>query len=202
MWQWCVNSRALILPLLVAAIWGAPARTFAQDAPPTLRAGSLSDGLAFDGLVNETAWTTDESTDAFTQTEPTEGAPPTGRTIVRVLAGPKAIVIGIICDDPVPDGIVSFSVRRDAALNNEDHVRIVMGPFLDGMGRRRQRRDRAWCDRDLSERSLGPRVRLQTHRSGLQSISGVCSPSRRLSLQREAQQQHPYVPWAAAAAHG
>jgi hypothetical protein len=27
---------------------------------------------------------------------------------------------------------VSFSVRRDAALGSEDHVRIVLGPFLDG----------------------------------------------------------------------
>ena len=51
---------------------------------------------------------------------------------MRVLAGPKAIVIGIVCDDPAPSGIVSFSVRRDAALTSEDHVRIVLGPFLDG----------------------------------------------------------------------
>ena len=28
--------------------------------------------------------------------------------------------------------IVSFSVRRDAVLDSEDHVRIVLGPFADG----------------------------------------------------------------------
>ena len=57
---------------------------------------------------------------------------PSGRTIVRVLADPKALVIGIVCEDPAPDRIVSFSVRRDAELDSEDHVRIVLGPFLDG----------------------------------------------------------------------
>ena len=41
-------------------------------------------------------------------------------------------MIGIICDDPEPSSIVSFSVRRDAALNSEDHVRVVLGPFRDG----------------------------------------------------------------------
>jgi hypothetical protein len=54
------------------------------------------------------------------------------RTTVRVLAGANALVIGIVCDTPDPSAIVSFSVRRDAPLGNEDHVRIVLGPFMDG----------------------------------------------------------------------
>ncbi len=61
-----------------------------------------------------------------------EGALPSARTIVRMLAGTKAIAVGIVCDDPNPSGIVSFSVRRDAPLSSEDHVRVVLGPFLDG----------------------------------------------------------------------
>lgn len=73
-----------------------------------------------------------EVVDTFAQTDPVEGAAPTGRTTVQVLAGPKALVIGIVCDDPDPSGIVSFSVRRDATLTSEDHIRIVLGPFLDG----------------------------------------------------------------------
>lgn len=83
-------------------------------------------------MLDEGEWTQANAVDAFTQTDPVEGALPSGRTIVRVLAGSKALVIGIICDDPDPSGIVSFSVRRDATLTSEDHVRIVLGPFLDG----------------------------------------------------------------------
>ena len=97
-----------------------------------LRVGMLPESLKIDGVLNEPAWATAEPTDVFTQTEPTEGAPSTARTVVRVLAGPKTLVIGIVCDDPDPERIVSFSVRRDAALGSEDHVRIVLGPFRDG----------------------------------------------------------------------
>ena len=82
--------------------------------------------------MSEPAWRDAESADTFTQTGPFEGAAPSGRTIVRVLADEKTLVIGIVCEDPAPDRIVSFSVRRDADLDSEDHVRIVLGPFLDG----------------------------------------------------------------------
>jgi hypothetical protein len=106
---------------------------FAQnDAPPALRVGSLDRSIHIDGVLDEGEWTMAEAVDRFTQTDPVEGAPPTGRTIVRVIAGAKMIVIGIDCNDPDPTGIVSFSVRRDAALTSEDHVRVVLGPFLDG----------------------------------------------------------------------
>src|SRR5204863_113741 len=58
--------------------------------------------------------------------------PASARTHVRVLADARSIVIGIVCEEPEPASIVSFSVRRDAVLTSEDHVRIVLGPFADG----------------------------------------------------------------------
>ena len=121
----------LVLTTAVALCGGAQVRVDAQQSP-TLRVGTLPDGLAIDGVLDEAAWATADATDTFAQTDPDEGTPPAGRTVVRVLAGPKAVVIGIVCEDPEPDGIVSFSVRRDAALASEDHVRVVLGPFLDG----------------------------------------------------------------------
>ncbi len=125
--------RRLRLCVAFIACWSIPALSSAQDATvPSLRAGVLPPGIAVDGVLNEAAWDAAEMVDTFTQVDPVDGAAPTVRTVVRVLAGPKAIAIGIVCEDPDPGGIVSFSVRRDAALNNEDHVRIVLGPFLDG----------------------------------------------------------------------
>ena len=121
-----------VFVMVAAAIWCAPTRGYAQEQPPTLHVGMLPDGLAIDGILAESAWDTAEATDAFAQTDPNEGAAPSWRTIVRVLAGSKALVIGIVCEGSAPDDIVSFSVRRDAALGNEDHVRVVLGPFLDG----------------------------------------------------------------------
>lgn len=97
-----------------------------------MHGGALPEGISIDGNLSEPAWAAATSIDRFRQTEPRDGAEATSRTTVRVLVGPKAIVIGILCEDPDPAGIVSFNVRHDASLNNEDHVRVVLGPFLDG----------------------------------------------------------------------
>ena len=68
-----------------------------QAPPPALRAGSLPSGITIDGRLDEPAWDAADRIDAFTQSEPTEGAAATMRTVVRVLAGAKAVVIGIVC---------------------------------------------------------------------------------------------------------
>jgi hypothetical protein len=101
-------------------------------AAPALRAGEGAGTIVLDGRLDETAWTTAELSDAFAQTDPREGEPPTFRTVVRVLADEDALVFGILCEDADPNGIVSFSVRRDASLDAEDHVRVILGPFMDG----------------------------------------------------------------------
>src|SRR5262249_12992203 len=105
----------------------------AQAAPPrTLRAAALSGVVVVDGVLDEQAWLAADVARDFLQADPIEGAPPGAATEVRVLAGPKAILVGIECEDDDPAGIVSFSKARDAVLTSEDHVRLVFGPFLDG----------------------------------------------------------------------
>ena len=104
---------------------------FAQEAP-RIRAGVMAAGLHVDGALDEPMWAAAPPIDQFIQTDPEEGEPATLRTTVRVMADASGLAIGIVCDDPDPAGIVSFSVRRDADLDDEDHVLIVLGPFLDG----------------------------------------------------------------------
>jgi Domain of unknown function (DUF5916) len=99
---------------------------------PSLRSATLPSNIQLDGHLNEPAWAAAPEIDDFTQVEPEEGATPSARTTVRVLAHATAIVFGITSDDPDPSSLVSFSVRRDADLEDEDHVRIVLGPFVDG----------------------------------------------------------------------
>jgi len=124
-WSWSGVTSLLTIALASAAS--------AQDGtPPTLHAGALDDGHAIDGRLDEPAWAGAAATDAFVQTDPREGSAPSARTTVRVLAGAKALVIGIDCEQPPQTRIVSFSVRRDATLSSEDHVLIVLGPFADG----------------------------------------------------------------------
>jgi hypothetical protein len=114
-----VNARCAAVRALTVACLLHAAASAAQDAsPPTLRAGTLNGHLQIDGRLDESEWSAAEIADTFTQTDPSEGAPASDRTVVRVLAGSKAIVIGIVCADTDPSGIVSFSVRRDATLTS------------------------------------------------------------------------------------
>jgi hypothetical protein len=88
--------------------------------------------IRLDGILDEPAWRIGQHIEALTMLEPIEGGDLVGTTEVFILAGPKNIVIGVIAHDPNPSGIVSYSKRRDAPLSNEDHIKLVLDPFLDG----------------------------------------------------------------------
>jgi hypothetical protein len=64
--------------------------------------------------------------------EPREGEVPVAHTVVRVLASEAEIIIGVRADDPEPSRIVSFARARDASLESEDHIKIVLDTYLDG----------------------------------------------------------------------
>lgn len=120
--------------LIVSVLAGPTAapHASAQTRAPSIRAGVLTGQIVVDGHLNEPGWRSADAVDDLRQTDPVEGAPASARTQVRVLADRRAIVIGVFCEEPDPSRIVSFSVRRDAVLDAEDHIRIVLGPFADG----------------------------------------------------------------------
>jgi len=99
---------------------------------PTLRAAVTATDLRTDGRAAESAWTLADSSDAFSQVEPNEGAPPSGRTVVRALVTTNALVFAIRCDYAPGVNVVTFARERDASLTNEDHVRLVLDTFRDG----------------------------------------------------------------------
>jgi hypothetical protein len=129
-------------PPLVALFLGIASAGFAQTAVTrnqdstaatrvVLRAGS-GGGIRLDGVLNDAAWATADSITTLTQTEPREGARASGPTVVKVLASDDALTIGVRMEQPPNTRIVSFARDRDAALTNEDHVRIVLDTYLDG----------------------------------------------------------------------
>lgn len=99
---------------------------------PTIKAGSLTGEIIIDGVLNEQEWQNVPVMDSFLTTEPVERGTPTAPTLVRVIATEKAIFIGVECKDPDPDRIVRFSKLRDTDISNEDHIKVVIDPFLDG----------------------------------------------------------------------
>jgi hypothetical protein len=122
-----VTKVAFSLSLLTAgALFGQ------TSEPPSLEMGRVTGSLRIDGVLDEPDWQTAPEIRDLVMVEPVEGAPPTGKTVVRVLAGPSSIVFGFVCEDPDPGGIVSFTKERDGDLDDEDHVKIVLDPFRDG----------------------------------------------------------------------
>jgi hypothetical protein len=126
-----VHTLQTVASILCFVVLASVLEARAQDVIPSLRVGALSGAIHVDGRLDEAAWHLTESTDTFLQTDPREGAPPSVRTIVRAIADANFLVIGIVCDDE-PSNVVSRSVARDADLESEDHVQIVLGPFRDG----------------------------------------------------------------------
>jgi uncharacterized protein DUF5916 len=97
-----------------------------------LRIAAVTGKIRIDGHLSEPAWSAADSIANLTQVEPVEGVAPSMRTVVRVLATGDAIIVGIRADDPEPARIVSFARQRDATLDSEDYIKIVLDSYRDG----------------------------------------------------------------------
>lgn len=120
---------ALIPAVVLASAAGTTLSAQLRDRP-RLRVTPLTEELVLDGRMREGVWATADSA-VLTEFEPTQGASPPERTVVKVLANTDVLVFGIRCDDTDPGRITSFSRARDADLTTEDHVRLVLDPFLN-----------------------------------------------------------------------
>ncbi len=103
-----------------------------SGARRALRATTFASELTLDGRLTEPWWAGADSIVNLVTIEPEVGGVPAGQTIVKVLVDAGEIIIGVVCHDSNPTGIVSFSRARDADLESEDHILIVLDPFQDG----------------------------------------------------------------------
>jgi uncharacterized protein DUF5916 len=144
------STRSLLWSCAVIAVGSLLAGSaLAQDAQrPSLRAGRLdgaTNGLvqqagapvarhtiSVDGRLSEPVWAAVDSISNLVTVEPEEGGTPEGRTVVKVVISPSAIIIGARCYDKKPKGIVAFSRARDSELEEEDHIMILLDTFQDG----------------------------------------------------------------------
>lgn len=99
---------------------------------PRLHIRVLHAAIRLDGILDEPEWSTADSIANLVEVEPREGGTPAARTVVRVLTTGDAILFGIRADDPEPARIVSYARERDASLDNEDHIKLVLDTYLDG----------------------------------------------------------------------
>lgn len=128
-----VARGALVLTIgLALASDGGAQQSELANQPPAIRAGNAIGAIRLDGEMREAEWEAADSIATLTQVEPREGAAASGRTVVRVLATSEALLIGVRADTPAGVEIVSFARNRDAWLDGEDHIKIVLDTYLDG----------------------------------------------------------------------
>jgi len=120
--------------MAAASLSGAPTGGSQDPAAiglPTAAATRTSTSIRVDGTLSEAAWKAARPIGPLVQAEPREGNAASEETEVRVLFDLDTLYFGIVCRDRNPSAIVSTQLTRDAELEVDDHVVVVVDPFLD-----------------------------------------------------------------------
>jgi hypothetical protein len=96
-----------------------------------IKAVRVTDAIKIDGLLDEPAWSLAQAATDFLQQQPTEGAPASERTEVRVLFDEKNIYFGIRAFDSDAAHINARELVRDAGFSNDDTIAIVLDTYHD-----------------------------------------------------------------------
>jgi hypothetical protein len=121
----------IAIALLVVGAAAARAQSTGPAERASVRVGT-TDVVRLDGELRESVWQMVDSIATLTQVEPDQGAAPSARTVVRVITTSDAIVFGIRAENPPGVGSVAFARQRDATLDSEDHIKLVLDTYLDG----------------------------------------------------------------------
>ncbi len=116
------------------------AATTANSAPstpqlnfvrPTVSAARISSAEApkIDGDLSDPAWAKATVIEQFHQKQPNPGAPPTERTVLRVMYDENNLYFGVYNYDSQPDAIIARSMQRDGPLYTADSIVIQLDPF-------------------------------------------------------------------------
>ena len=84
-----------------------------------------------DGRIDEGEWRGAAVLDDFRQVEPGEGEPVSERTSILLMVDRDHIYIALRCFDSDPSAILGSQVTRDARLDPDDRVEIVIDTFHD-----------------------------------------------------------------------
>ena len=123
--------------MLAAALLIVPARPAASQAvsypsvPARVTAPMARGEIRLDGRLGDSAWSGADSIALLRQREPSEGEPGSERTLVLLLRDEQALYVGIRLYDRDPRAIVATQYRRDAELDVDDNVQIVIDSYDD-----------------------------------------------------------------------
>jgi hypothetical protein len=130
----CISAPSRGLRLLLVALASSLAADGGLEAQerPSASVAEAKEDVRIDGVLDEPSWSRAIPLDPLTMIEPVEGQEPTAATQIRVMADARNLYVGIRALDDDPTGIVSYSKARDSQLRSEDHIKIILDPYLDG----------------------------------------------------------------------
>ncbi len=125
------------VPLVAQSSFPPPAAadsTSRSDQRRELSAAASPGGVALDGRMDDPSWLAADSITDFRQRDPTGGEPSSERTVVRVLAGPEALYVGVRAYDRDAAAVRATQLRRDADLTVDDYITLLIDSFHDRRG--------------------------------------------------------------------
>jgi len=121
----------IIFAVIPALISLSPTSGFAQEGPRVVTATPVTTVPEIDGILRDAVWQSVPPMTGFIQREPTDGAPATERTEVRIIYDQDAIYVAVWAWDSRAGEIVPGEAIRDYEVTDADAVIMVFDTYND-----------------------------------------------------------------------
>jgi len=91
---------------------------------------STTEAPTIDADLSDPGWAKATVITDFKQREPNPGAPPTERTVLRIMYDDSNFYLSVYAYDSEPDQLIVRSMSRDGEVNQGDHIEITLDPGL------------------------------------------------------------------------
>jgi hypothetical protein len=122
-----IALRLFVYPALSAAFFLPATIADNREARVQLASGRIQ----MDGLLNEPEWQQNSDPIELVQVEPHPGEAPTEKTKVWLAYDQDSLYIAVLCEDRNPKQIVATEMRRDAMLEENDNIEIILDTYHD-----------------------------------------------------------------------
>ena len=91
----------------------------------------ITEPITIDGVLDEAVWKNAPKIGELVQRLPTAGGKPTQKTDVTILYDKDNLYIGVMCFDSEPNKVLGSQMGREASLNPDDRLMILLDTFRD-----------------------------------------------------------------------
>jgi hypothetical protein len=125
------RQQVMTTMVLLSVAAASTARAAVDGAGTPRGVATAVEGIRVDGVLDDGEWAHAIPIGPLVQRDPVEGSAASEATEVRVVLDRDNLYFGITCKDRTPSGIVATQLGRDADLDVDDRVMIVLDPFYD-----------------------------------------------------------------------